>query len=1012
MTPFLDIRLLGSLRITLDRAAVGPFMSVKVPALLAYLAVTGRPQRRDDLAALLWGELPDADARNNLRQAIANLRRSLDAHLVITRDDVALNAKAPFTLDVAAFEERLRAERDLGVEARSGRLRDALALYTGDFLAGFFVRDAPVFEEWMLAQRMRYRELALHALHTLTQLRLDQGEYDLAIEDATRLLAQDEWREEAHYQLMLALARTGRRSAALAQYQRCRRLLGEEFGAEPAAATTALYTRIKLALAGPRHNLPAITTGFVGREREIAELRRLLSAAENRLITVLGAGGAGKTRLACEAAKLCEPAFLNGVWFVSLTPPPTGRDGSSALAQAIANALGCPLTGPHDPHTQLAAYLRPRELLLVVDNLEEWGEAAAWLCELLAGAPDIKVLATSRQRLDLQAERVFPLAGLPCPPAGAVDPGAFAAAQLFTRRAQRVRPDFELTTPEHFAVARICRAVEGLPLGIELAAAWAHQLSPDEIAAEIERSLDFLATSRRDVSARQRSLRAVFDWSWGRLSHEEQTVFARLAVFHGPFSRAAASEVAAAAPGILAALADKSLLWRRGATYQMHEVARRFAEEKLAQTGAGASARSAHAAWYAGFLSRQEARLKGRDQQAALEEIESELENARAAWLALVESREISGLALATGGLYHFCLLRSHFREGLEAFRGARLSLEAPAAGDTWGSRPAEDTRALTYGRVMAREARFHSATADYGEAERLLKASLEILTALDAPGEVAFVLGHLGGTARLQGELEPAERHLTACLTLRRQTGDNGGEAIALLELAGVAFARENYAIARQHCEEGLAASESAGDLQTTAHLLTGLSLCQRELGQYQAAETCVRRSLALYEELGDRYGVLQACLTLGELYRQLGNTAAARHFCQRAVSVAREIGDRSGEADGYYRLGQIAAGLDEREEALRELRAALEQAYEIGEILMVLDVLLEIACLPTEVIDARLANDILRVLLDEPRLTEQRRDRARTVLARLSTNVRIAGGRTAGLDQLVPMVLRLSAP
>ncbi len=801
MTPLLEIRLFGGLRISLDHAAVPAFMSAKVPALLAYLAVTGRPQRRDDLAALLWGELPDADARNNLRQALANLRRSLDAHLLITRDDVALNPAAPCTLDVSAFEQALRSEHDLAPELHAARLGDAMALYAGDFLAGFFVRDAPAFEEWMLSQRARYRELALHALHTLTQLHLDRGHYDRAIDAATRLLALDEWREEAHCQLMLALARTGQRSAALAQYQRCRRLLSEEFGVEPAAATTALYNRVKAALAEPRHNLPAALTGFVGREQEIATLRHLLAGRETRLLTIQGPGGAGKTRLAVEVARACEPGFLNGVWFVA--PAGMSPGGAGALVQAVADALGWPLAGRDDPGAQLLAHLSARELLLVLDSPEEWLDGVDWLCELLAQAPDVTVLATARQRLDLQAERVFMLEGLPIPPSDHAATGAYAAVELFVRRARRVQADFALTPAEHAAVIRICRAVQGLPLGIELAAAWVHQLTAAEIAAEIERSLDFLTTNRRDVAPRQRSLRAVFDWSWGRLAPDEQALFARLAVFHGPFSREAAESVAGASPRLLSALADKSLLWRRGTTYQLHEVARRYAQEQLARTGAAGEIEIAHARYYVKFLAHREASLKGRGQQAALADIEAEIGDVRAAWRRLTEQRDETALGAATGGLYHFHLLRSRFREGLDAFRAARLALAETRAAD-----PA--TR-LVHARLLAREARFCSSLARYEEAQGLLSASREALTALDAPSELAFVLGHIGGIARLQGELDTAAEHLWACLALRRQLGDGWGQAIALLELAGVAFMRGDYETAQQRCE-------GRGWLQATA--------------------------------------------------------------------------------------------------------------------------------------------------------------------------------------------------
>ncbi|MEJ5199555.1 MAG: BTAD domain-containing putative transcriptional regulator, partial [Anaerolineae bacterium] len=273
MTQGFAIRLFGGLEIALDDAPLGPFMSAKAPALLAYLAVTGRPHRREALAGLLWGELPDAAAANNLRQVLTSLRKELEPFLLVTRETVELNPARPYRLDVAEFAALLAPAADLAPAERARRQQAAADLYRGDFLAGFYVRDAPDFEEWMLAQRARYRELALNAFHALAQRHLEVGEYDAAIHDAAALLALDPWREETHGQLMLALARTGQRSAALAQYGRCRRLLQDELGVEPSAETMALYERIKASLHGPRHNLPAVTTGFVGREEELAALR-------------------------------------------------------------------------------------------------------------------------------------------------------------------------------------------------------------------------------------------------------------------------------------------------------------------------------------------------------------------------------------------------------------------------------------------------------------------------------------------------------------------------------------------------------------------------------------------------------------------------------------------------------------------------------------------------------------------------------------------------------------------
>lgn len=983
----LEIRLLGGLHVRHDNADVTQFHSSKAAALLAYLAVSRRPHQRDALAGLLWGEMPDAAAANNLRQTLTNLRKLCGSHLLITRETVAFNLDEPHFVDVVTLMDGLDAESDQ--LSAPVLLRQTLALYQGDFLEGFFVRDAPDFEEWALTQRITLRELALHGWSSLTGLLMQSGEYVGAVDATSRLLALDPWREEAHCWRMLALARSGQPSAALAQYQTCRRILAQEFDAEPAAETTALYERIRAASRGPRHNLPAATTGFVGRQAEMVELRRLLSSPETRLLTILGPGGVGKTRLALETAAACVPAFLNGVWFVSLAE--VGPEQSDALPLALVDALPMASAGAISPRQQVLDFLRQKEILLVLDNLEQMGEEPAWLGRLLAEAPEVKILVTSRQRLDLQAERIFPLDGLSLPQLSAPDIGS-TSVELFLRRAQRLRPDFEPDLEDSSAVVRICRALQGLPLGIELAAAWVDQLTCQEIAGEIERSLDFLVTSRRDVSPRQRSLRAVFDWSWQRLSPNEQAFFQQLAVFRGPFRREAAVQVSGATPSVLAALIDKSLVSRRQASYTLHEVARHFASEKLRLAGADDDTLARHAHYYADLLAQNRTRLEGREQKVALEEIEEEIENVRTAWQWLVARRDVTGIDAAIDGLYPFIMIRSRFGEGLAVFRSARMGLEPFAAADRHTQ--------LIYNRAKAREGRFLSSLSQYDQALTLLGEALAALRGLGAQDEVAFVLGHMGGIARTQGDLDVAEERLQECLALRRATHDAYGQAIAWLELAGIAFMRGDYATTRTRCQEGLSLAESAGDLQTTAHLLTGLSLSHRELGDVAQARSFGQRSLAIYEELGDQYGLMQAALTLGELNRQLGDHQAARQFCERAVVIAQEIGDRSGEADGHYRLGQIAAGLGQQEAALDQLHLALDLAVAANETPMILDALLEIALLVMKKDPAR-AGKILVCLLEQPQIAAPRLAQIHRTVAQLPRNVSTSGGSSVSLAE-----------
>jgi tetratricopeptide (TPR) repeat protein len=477
-------------------------------------------------------------------------------------------------------------------------------------------------------------------------------------------------------------------------------------------------------------------------------------------------------------------------------------------------------------------------------------------------------------------------------------------------------------------------------------------------------------------------------------------VFARLAIFRGPFTREAAHQVAGATPSILASLVDKSLAWRRGQVYQLHEVARQFGWELLDRAGDVEATQARHAQFYAAFLARQHQQIVGHDQPAALAEVDQQIDNVRLAWQWLVEQRDAAGIAAATDGYYGFLAIRSRFRDAVEVFDAARLALQPSIADD-----PAAR---LTYYKVTARAGRFLSYQARYAEARALLDESLAGLSVLDDKVELAFVLNHLGSTARMEGDLALAGQHLQACLALRRETGNLAGQDVALLELAGVAFMAGDFEAARARCQEGLGVAEAAGDVQTTAHLLTGLSLSLRELGQFDQALAYGRRSQAIYQQLGDSYGQMQAFLTLGELSRQMGDLPQARHFCQQAAQISQEIGDRSGEADSYYRLGQIAADQDEQDEALRQLRLALELSVENRETPLILDALLEIGCLLAAEGDGRRAGSILRFLLTQAQFPERHRDRASRALAALPPSSTDGDQRESSLEEIVALASR----
>ncbi|RME44461.1 MAG: SARP family transcriptional regulator, partial [Chloroflexi bacterium] len=640
----LSLSFLGRFQVTLDGSPVASFESDKVRALLAYLSVEAdHPHGRGVLAGLLWPEQPEQSARTNLRHVLLKLRQAIgdrDASppfLLITRGTIQFNPASDHWLDVTAFSDLFNASqkhrhRRLGACLPCiRRLSQAAELYEGNFLEGFTLHDSAVFEEWSSVIRERLHRQALDALYHLAAYHERRGEYDQAREYAVRQIQLEPWREEAHRQLMGLLALSGQRSAALAQYDACRRVLAEELGVEPTAETTALYEQIKgtrekgkkgrreerdlapplLGPSAPLHNLPPQLTSFVGREAELTQITERLSNPDYRLVTLVGPGGIGKTRLALAAAGQQVGMFQHGVWFVSLA----GLDSAESLVPAIAGVLNVPLHGGEEPDARLLAYLHDKEMLLVLDDFEHLLDGTDLVLDILRGAPQIVILITSRQRLNVQAEYVIGVEGLALPPPPRPSPyqgegvrkgvESYSAVQLFVERAdQTTRSGFALSAETIPDVVRVCQLVEGMPLAIELAAALADTYSCADIARSIRGTLDFLATTMRDVPPRHRSMRAVFESSWGRLSEAERRVLAHASVFRGGFTQEAALAVighqlpvnsdqlsvnsdetgqsSLITDHCLLSLVDKSLLRRTASgRYEMHELLRQFAAEKL-----------------------------------------------------------------------------------------------------------------------------------------------------------------------------------------------------------------------------------------------------------------------------------------------------------------------------------------------------------------------------------------------------------------------------------------------
>jgi len=938
--PRLSISLLGSFQTTLDGQPVTDFVTDKTRALLAYLAVErDRPQRRETLAGLLWPDQPDQDARRNFRQALFNLRQALSDNetqslLCIDRTEVQLNPDAELWVDVEAFTRLLdacdqhRHRRVDNCRPCVLRLEQLLKLYRGEFLAGFSLDDSTLFEEWLLLKREWLHGRAVEALITLAHYHEQRGEYAPARRYAQRQVQVEPWREEAHRQLMRLLARDGQRSAALAQYQTCARVLRTELGVEPGAETTALFDQIKAgALPGPIDAaLPIAPTPFIGREIDRAELADRLAAPEGRLITLVGPGGIGKTRLALQMADDQRGLFADGVYWAALASINT----VDLIVPTIASAVGLMLYGKEPPPQQLLNYLREKQTLLVLDNVEHLPGVGDLVGELLHQAPRLTLLITSREPLALQEEWKYEVTGLSYPRAASDESERYDAPLLFMQTARRASRQFSLTSIDLAALLRICRLVEGMPLALEMAAAWTTTRSCAEIAQEIEHSLDLLATTLRNVPDRQRSVRATFEHSWAQLPARERQIFARLAVFRGSFTAEAAAHITDAHPADLLSLVTRSLVRRAGSDrYQVHELLRQFAAEKLAGQLLEATMLAAHhARYYTAFLAERETALKGAGQDEALRAIEEEIANVRRAWewaIAEVDAQTataLEALRQSQEALLAFFWLRSWFHEGAALFARAVAAAERAAPDD------------LLVGQLLARQARCMEFTAPVGEATALYQRSLAIFQAQPtAPDrEAALPLYGLGYMEHMQGHFAVARQNYETSLALYRAAGDRWGAANVLSNLCLALRRQGAFEEARRCGLESLELRRTIGDRRGIASSQNNLALTYIALAEYAAAETALQESLSICCAIGHTIGEANALTSLCQAAYFTHDRDAARQYQRAALRLFQQVGDLWGVAIAHNNLGQFNLESDELAEAMTHFQQSVGLYRQLG--------------------------------------------------------------------------------
>ncbi len=848
--------------------------------LLAYLAIRKDWVARDELAHLFWPDQDNVSARRNLRWVLHSAKelRGLP-DLEADRERVRF---ATIT-DVSAFDQAVA----------ESRWTDATALYTGPLLDGLDADCSEPFQNWLRSARGRYADSFRAA--SLEVARQCAGvDDDRCLVLAERMLAEDPFDEQALRVLMRAFAATGRTHQLQRTYREFSERLLDELGLEPSAQTRALLRQLietpTTSRADAEIIAPApIVTSFIGRRDELQQIGALLDQEDCRLLTIIGPGGIGKSRLGAEVA-----AARRARGFVSLE----ALSLPSQIAPHVARRLGLSLRGDADPETLVANHLQSDPGLLVLDNFEHLIDGAALLVRWLSQCPRLQLLVTSRERLEVPSEWIFRLEGLSGAQGGQSAAGTESdAVRLFVERARPLNSDFS-PEREEAGIHHIVRLVDGMPLAIELAAAWTRLLPCADIARDLEANLDLLASRARMHRTEHHSIRASFEYSWSLLVPRERDLLARLSVFRGGFTHEASRQVAEAALPALASLADKSLVRASpGARFSLHPLLRQFANEKLDERPESqAEVRARHAQYYCGMLARS-ADSGAVAQPDALAAIDADFENCAAAWQWALQQPRFDLVDSGTLPWVFFFERGGRMREGLELFSGA-------AGSPGYDSAPLRTRAHIEWGRAM-----LLMRAGSLPEAqERARDALRSYRGARDAPGILRCV-NLLGMTHWQRGEFDHARTYFREGLKRSQAEGDARGEWKFAMNLALANQSAGDYAEARALHELAAANARKRADRSDLSLTLNNLgNLCIAQ-GDGANARTCLLESLTLAEETGNRLGTPFTLINLAILDIADRQYERARGFVERATALVEKGADRQVEPMCLYTLARIEA-------------------------------------------------------------------------------------------------------
>jgi predicted ATPase/DNA-binding SARP family transcriptional activator len=968
MDKAVQIRLFGAFAVSVGGEVVpeGAWRLRKAKSLVKLLALA--PERRvhrEQATELLWPERAREAAANNFHQALYVARRALEAAgaeasaVLPLRDDMlVLYPGGRVEVDVDAFEAAVARARETG---ELSDYRAALGLYGGELL------PEDRYEGWAIGRREASSEAHLGLLLELSARLAEDGDAPAATELLEQAVVIDPLHEEVHRALMRLFAAGGRRQQALEQYQRLREALSRELEAEPDPQTARLYRallrgevdpdpperkpRLQGArardgrLAAPaRHNLPVALTSFIGRDRELREVARLLD--RSRLLTLTGAGGSGKTRLALEAATARLGACRDGVWLVELA----GLGDPELVPAAIASALGLMLPFQRPALEGLGAQLSQSRRLLILDNCEHLVAACAVLAGHLLGAcSGLRILATSREPLRVPGEVTWRVPSLTLPASGgSVKPAELASCEsvrLFCERAGDVASGFALGDENAGAVAEICLRLDGMPLALELAAARVGALSPAQIAERLGDCLAVLTAGSRSAVDRQQTLRATLSWSHALLTTSERALFRRLGVFAGTFALEAAEEVVVGegvdgrqVADVLGRLVDKSLVVAEddgdGFRYRLLEPMRQYARELLVEAGEATTLEARHHAFYLELARAADPECAVAGSILAADQLEPDHDNLRAAlrWALRHEPQQALRLAVHMG---HMWMVGSHFQEGSRWLQAALAGAPAPTElraealraacgleirlGRTGGVSELGRERVEIFRALGDRCAVAHALdevgvyeymAGRYDRAERLYAESRALAEELDDRKVAAAVLHSVSVLAQCRGDFAGAREALLGSVARLREVPAEDRRPFFRVHTVGLFVAAEGPGGApRMYFEETAQFFRRVDARRAIGYVLAGLGDVARAQGLSEPARERLTESLAHFREARDAMGTAFALNRLGNLAGVLGQHELGREWLEEGLALRRELGDRRGVGMTLSNLGVLAA-------------------------------------------------------------------------------------------------------